>query len=122
MNYPPLIAISCFILYIKFILFLRAIEAFGIYFTIMISVARKIFSFLVILFLIILSFASAFLELLHPASNIEDKNIEWDLTDTYDDNKDEPNITLYKKPDKYTYLFRDISGSLLAIYLFLTGI
>ncbi len=76
MNYPPLIAISCFILYIKFILFLRAIEAFGIYFTIMISVARKIFSFLVILFLIILSFASAFLELLHPASNIEDKNIE----------------------------------------------
>ena len=63
----PWITISCLILDIKFILFLRAFESFGIYFAIMLAVARKIFSFLLILFLIILSFAHAFFILLKPS-------------------------------------------------------
>src|SRR6266540_3827434 len=65
--FRSLITISCLISDIKFILFLRAFESFGIYFAIMLAVARKIFSFLLILFLIILSFAHAFFILLKPS-------------------------------------------------------
>src|SRR6266498_6090984 len=59
-----LVSISCLILEIKFILFFQAVESFGVYFAIILGVVRKISSFLFILFLIIVSFAHAFIILL----------------------------------------------------------
>jgi len=47
-------------------LFLRVFEQFGAYFTIILGVAKKVFSFLVILFAIIISFSHAFYILLKP--------------------------------------------------------
>ncbi len=132
----PLISlntISCLMLDIKFIFFFRAFESFGIYFAIMISVARKIISFLFILFLIIVSFAHAFFVLLKPQEefsevelgNLLDSNNPWSLTDKYHqvlNGTINSNLTLYKEPDEYTNLFSSYPDSLLAMYLFLTGI
>jgi len=128
-----LVSISCLILEIKFILFFRAFESFGVYFAIMLGVARKISSFLFILFLIIISFAHAFIILLEPKSpfseddlgNLTDPNNPWSLTDKYyqvSDGKINSNFTLFKVPDEYTNLFSNYANSLLAMYLFLTGI
>ncbi|PKY38360.1 hypothetical protein RhiirA4_451339 [Rhizophagus irregularis] len=62
MNDKPisLLSFSCLFLDLKFLLFFRAFEYFGVYFAIIISVAKEIVSFLVLLFIIILSFAHAF--------------------------------------------------------------
>ena len=127
-----LITISCLILDIKFILFFRAFESFGIYFAIIFGVARKVFSFLFVLFLIITSFAHAFITLLQPNSNIDldsfnpeindlnDTNNPWSLTNKYFN--DTSNQLLIEKPDEYTNLFVNYQTSLLVLYLFLTGI
>jgi len=96
----------------------------------MIDVARKIFSFLLILFLIMLSFVHAFLVLLRPIKpylddyddDYNDPNLPQDLTDTYVDDFDKPNLTLHKQPDEYTNLFFNYSNSLLGMYLFITVI
>src|SRR5688572_4392872 len=63
---PFLLSISCLLLDFKFLLFFRAFESFGVYFVIIISVAKSIASFLVVLFIILLSFAHAFFVLLRP--------------------------------------------------------
>jgi hypothetical protein len=55
-----LLSFSCLFLDLKFLLFFRAFEYFGVYFAIIISVAKEIASFLVLLFIIVLSFAHAF--------------------------------------------------------------
>jgi len=60
------LAISCPLLDFKFLLFFRAFETFGVYFVIIISVAKRIASFLVVLLVILVSFAHAFLILLKP--------------------------------------------------------
>ncbi len=126
----PLVSISCLILHIKFILFFRAFESFGVYFAIMLSVARKIFSFLLILCFIIVSFTYAFFILLKPKfelskddlGNLTDPNNPWNNTDRYILILDEKNnLTIYKEPDD-TNLFSNYYNSLLATYLFLTGI
>src|ERR1044071_3322962 len=75
-----LISISCLLLDIKFLLFFRAFETFGIYFAIIIGVGRRIFSFLFILFLIIVSFAHSFFILLEPKFEFSE-NDQGDLTD-----------------------------------------
>src|SRR5688572_24013412 len=54
-----LLSFSCLFLDLKFLLFFRAFQSFGVYFAIMISVAKQIFSFLVVLLIIITSFAHA---------------------------------------------------------------
>ena len=113
-----LISISYLILEIKLIFFLRAFETFGIYFAIMLVVARKIFSFLLILFLIISSFAHAFLVLLSPSYYSNDP---WELTDKYINKKDNPDFTLYREPNEYTNLFLNYKNSLLGMYLFLAS-
>src|SRR5579883_2624137 len=82
-----LLSFSCLFLDLKFLLFFRAFEYFGVYFAIMISVAKEIFSFLVLLFIIIISFAHAFYILLLPRSDFSlntysinnDPNNPWNL-------------------------------------------
>ncbi|PKY47107.1 hypothetical protein RhiirA4_444674 [Rhizophagus irregularis] len=133
-NVTSLASISCLLLDIKFLLFFRAFETFGIYFAIIIGVGRRIFSFLFILFLIIISFAHAFFILLEPKldefsennpGDLNDSNNPWVLTTKYhqisEDGKINPNAVLVQEPDEYTNLFSNYANSLLAVYLFLIG-
>src|ERR1044071_5948576 len=60
------LSISCLLLDLKFFLFFRAFQSFGVYFVIIVSVAKRITSFLIVLFIILISFAHAFLILLKP--------------------------------------------------------
>jgi hypothetical protein len=57
-------AITYLLLYLKFLLFFRVFQSFGIYFAIIIGVAKKVFPFLVVLFFILLGFAHAFFTIL----------------------------------------------------------
>jgi hypothetical protein len=131
-----LLSFSCLFLDIKFLLFFRAFEYFGVYFAIIISVGKKVFSFLIVLFIIVISFAHAFYILLSPKSEIsldqytnnDDQNNPWKLTPSYNqiiDNNDGniySNPFMIQTPDKNTNMFMDIRTSLFAIYLFLAGI
>ncbi|CAG8483535.1 3153_t:CDS:2 [Funneliformis caledonium] len=109
-------------------------ELFGVYFVIIVSVARKIASFLVILCIILLSFAHAFLILLQPRkvysldeppANNDDPNNPWGLTDSYnqvlENGTIEPNSSFVQRPDLNTNMFIDYGTSLLSMYLYLTG-
>jgi hypothetical protein len=136
-NYlTQLLSFSCLFLDIKFLLFFRAFEYFGVYFAIIISVGKKIFSFLLVLFIIIISFAHAFYILLSPKSkfsleqyntnNNDDPNNPWNLAPSYSQIDNDGNINsnpfMFQIPDKNTNMFTDIRTSLFAIYLFLIGI
>ena len=61
-------AVSDLLLNFKFLLFFRVIQSFGIYFAIIIGVARKVFSFLMILLHILIGFAQAFYILLRTTT------------------------------------------------------
>ncbi|PKK68606.1 hypothetical protein RhiirC2_782042, partial [Rhizophagus irregularis] len=112
-----------------------AFEYFGVYFAIIISVGKKIFSFLVVIFIIVISFAHAFFILLSPKSefslkqytNNDDPNNPWNLAPSYsqvtdnDGNINSNPFTIIQTPDKNTNMFIDIRTSLFAIYLFLAG-
>ncbi|GET58058.1 hypothetical protein GLOIN_2v1781806 [Rhizophagus irregularis DAOM 181602=DAOM 197198] len=126
------LSISCLLLDLKFLLFFKIFESFGVYFAIIFGVAKRVFSFLVVLAIIILSFAHAFFLLLHPeklldslkAQNPNDSNNPWTLSNTYnqtDENGKILNETLIQVPGENTNLFYSYSTSLLATYLFLTG-
>jgi hypothetical protein len=129
----PLLSFSCLSLDIKFLLFLRAIEYFGVYFAIIISVAQQIVSFLVVLFIIILSFAHAFYILLSPRSqfsfdthtNNDDPNNPWNMTSTYNQVSEngtmDPNPYMIQPPDENTNMFVNFRTAVFAMYLFLTG-
>ncbi|CAI2172269.1 2740_t:CDS:2 [Funneliformis geosporum] len=102
---PSLYSISCLILEMKFILFLRAFEPFGVYFA------------------IILGPTSYFSE--DNLGNLTEPNNPWSLTDKYyqvdRDGNINKNMTIYKVPDNYTNLFSNYANSLLAMSIFLTG-
>ena len=139
-NEPPsiqLISASNLLLDIKFLLFLRAFKYFGVYFAIILGVARKVFSFLMILFTIILSFAHAFYILLKPTSkeytldqpNLDknDQNNPWNLAPKYytyfaGNNSINYDSFLLQLPDSNTNIFAKFDYSMLAMYKFLTGI
>ncbi|GBC02745.1 hypothetical protein RclHR1_00480002 [Rhizophagus clarus] len=133
MNIIPLLSFSCLFLDIKFLLFFRAIEYFGVYFAIMISVAQQIVSFLVVLFIIIISFAHAFYILLIPRSqysfdertNNNDPNNPWNLANTYnlifENGTMDSNPYIIQPPNGNTNMFVNFSTSLFAMYKFLTG-
>jgi hypothetical protein len=116
---------------IKFLLFFRAFESFGIYFAIIIGVAKRIISFLFIILIILISFAHAFFILLEPKSNFseseqDDLNNPWSLTKKYhqvlaENGNITKNATLIEEPDNNTNLFSSYPNSLLSMYLFLTG-
>jgi hypothetical protein len=125
-------SISCLLLDIKFLLFFRAFESFGIYFAIMLGVAKRIVSFLFIMLIIVLSFAHAFLILLKPKLNfsknefgdLSDPNNPWTLTNKYhliSEDGNLTNVTLIEEPNENTNPFSNYLNSLLATYLFLTG-
>ncbi|EXX70462.1 hypothetical protein RirG_087150 [Rhizophagus irregularis DAOM 197198w] len=128
-----LLSFSCLFLDIKFLLFFRAFEYFGVYFAIIISVGKKIFSFIIVIFIIIISFAHAFYILLSPKSefslehtNNDDPNNPWNLAPSYsqvidNDGNINSNPFMIQTPDKNTNMFIDIRTSLFAIYLFLAG-
>ncbi|POG66073.1 hypothetical protein GLOIN_2v378439 [Rhizophagus irregularis DAOM 181602=DAOM 197198] len=133
-----LIAFSCLFLDIKFLLFLRAIESFGIYFEIIISVGKQIISFIVILLIFIISFTHAFYILLSPKSvyslnepNFDDSNNPWStlpkFVQVFSDSTIEkpkiiePNQFIIQQPDENTNMFIDYKTALFAIYLFLIG-
>ncbi|RIA84298.1 hypothetical protein C1645_832487 [Glomus cerebriforme] len=126
------LSVSCLLLDMKFILFFRIFESFGVYFAIIFGVAKRVFSFLLVLAMIIASFAHAFFLLLHPqnlldslkAPNSSDPNNPWTLTNIYnqtDENGNVKNEAFIQVPSENTNLFYSYPTSLLAIYLFLTG-
>ena len=131
-----MVSISCLLLEFKFLLFFRALESFGYYFIIMIHVGKKIFSFLIVLFIILLSFAHAFWILLRPSQSFsfdfppsndnDDPNNPWKLTSNYnqllEDGTISPNSFLVQRPDKNTNMFTNYGTSLFAMYLYLLGI
>src|SRR6185437_13138066 len=83
-------SVSVFLLWIKFLFLLRPFEYFGIYMTIIFGVIKQIFSFLVILAIMVIGFAHALFILLRPEpgtswktpSNPQnnDPNDPWKLT------------------------------------------
>ncbi|PKC71322.1 hypothetical protein RhiirA1_453644 [Rhizophagus irregularis] len=128
-----LLSFSCLFLDIKFLLFFRVFESFGIYFAIMISVGKQIASFLVVLFIIIISFAHTFYILLSPELNFsfekntnnDDPNNPWNITPSYyqifENGTVNQNQHMIKLPDGNTNMFVDFGTALFAMYLFLTG-
>ncbi|CAG8691788.1 12383_t:CDS:2, partial [Funneliformis caledonium] len=92
-----------------------AFELFGVYFAIVVNVAKKTSSFLVILFIVLLSFAHAFWILLKlrkeydldtPPTDYEDPNNPWLLTGTSISILDDGTIERsFEKPDKNTNMF-----------------
>jgi hypothetical protein len=96
-----------------------------VYFAIIISVAREIISFLLLLFIIIISFAHAFYILLLPRSD-NDPNNPWKLAPTYnqifENGTIDSNPFLIQPPNENTNMFIDFKTSLFAMYKFLTGI
>ncbi|KAF0522451.1 transient receptor potential cation channel subfamily a member 1-like [Gigaspora margarita] len=127
-----IITISVFLLEIKFLLFFRILEYFGTYFAIMIGVAQKIFSFLVVLGILVLAFAHSLHILLRPTtkysynqpSYTDDTNNPWNLVSTYQfisSNSTVEGSSLVEIPDDNTNMFALFSTSLLAVYFMLTG-
>ena len=108
-------AITNLLLYSKFLFFFQLFLSFGKYFVIIIGVAKEVFPFLLVLFLIIIGFSHAFFILL---SSVKDSDL---TTQYYFVNPDGTNTTLYQVPDSNTNMFRWFPTSLLAMYLFLIG-
>src|SRR5688500_7295486 len=71
-NTPPeLIIFSNLLLEIKFLLYLRPIRLFGVYFQIILGVVRKVFPFLIIFGGIVLAYAHSFHLLLRHNSMVD---------------------------------------------------
>ncbi|GBC06378.1 hypothetical protein RclHR1_00680022 [Rhizophagus clarus] len=128
-----LLSFSCLFLDIKFLLFFRVFESFGVYFAIMISVGKQVVSFLVVLFIIIISFAHAFYILLLPESNFSfdqytnnnDPNNPWNLATAYyqvfGNGTVDSNPYMIQPPNGNTNMFVDFGTATFAMYKFLTG-
>ncbi|CAG8804615.1 22030_t:CDS:2, partial [Cetraspora pellucida] len=69
-------SLACLFLDIKFLFFLRAFEYFGTFFAIIIGVAQQVFSYLIVLGMIILAFAHAFYILLQKPNKVYSKIME----------------------------------------------
>jgi hypothetical protein len=108
----------------KFLLFFRVFKSFGIYFAIIIGVAKTVFPFLIVLFFIVLGFAHAFFITLR-STEVNDDNDPWNLaTRYYFANSNEiinDTTTLVQHPDSNTNLFNSFHTSLLAVYNIITG-
>ncbi|GBC04374.1 hypothetical protein RclHR1_05650002 [Rhizophagus clarus] len=119
-----LVAISTILLSFKFLLFFRVFKSFGIYFAIILGVAKTVYPFLVVLFFILLGYAQAFYFILRTV-NVNDNNDPWNLaTRFYFANSDEiinDTTTLVQPPDSNTNLFNWFPTSLFAVYKIITG-
>ncbi|CAB4428961.1 unnamed protein product [Rhizophagus irregularis] len=122
-DYKEAISVLCLLLDIKFLLFFRAFESFGIYFAIIIGVAKRIVSFLFIILIILFGFAHAFFILLKPKSehdqDLNDPNNPWSLTKKYHQITEDENIanttTLIEEPDKLAHVL--LKNLLLIIFI-----
>ncbi|RIB05666.1 hypothetical protein C2G38_576697 [Gigaspora rosea] len=94
--------------------------------------AQKIFSFLIILSILILAFAHSFHLLLRPTtkysynqpSSTNDSNNPWNLVPTYDivsSNGTIEGSSVIEAPSNNTNLFSTFGTSILAVYFMLTG-
>ena len=117
-------------------LFLRVFKNFGAYFAIIIGVAKKVFRFLIIIMIIILSFSHAFFILLKPIQEDytlespdfkdNDPNNPWNLASKYftyftNNNSYNQDSFIVQQPDGNTNMFAHFNSSMLAMYNFLTG-
>ena len=122
-------AFTNLLFYLKFLLFFRVFQSFGIYFAIIIGVAKKVFPFLMVLFFILLGFAHAFFNILRnddPFSEppVIDNNSHnsWNLETKY--YTIYPNNTIEKNPvfvESSPSVFKNFGNSLLSMYLILLG-
>ncbi|CAG8434906.1 7160_t:CDS:2 [Scutellospora calospora] len=124
---------STLLLEIKFLCFFRAIKFSGTYFSMILGVAKKGFSFLMILGFIIFAFAHSLHLLLRPATSVSldypsystDPNDPWNLAATY--NSIDPNGTieesssLIEPPTATTNMFMMMGTAISAVYIMLTG-
>src|SRR5436190_11031338 len=87
-----LITYSCLLLDLKLLLFFRVFKPYGIYFAIIINVAKKVYIFLIVFIAIMMiSFAHAFYILLSPTLPYslsdrtinDDPNNPWNLVNAY---------------------------------------
>jgi hypothetical protein len=108
----------------KFLLFFRVFKSFGIYFAIIIGVAKKVFPFLVLLFFLVLGYAQAFFIVLR-SNSINDDNNPRNLAAKYifvnSDGTINDATSIIQDPDSNTNLFNWFPTSLLAVYNLLTG-
>jgi hypothetical protein len=109
-------AISIILMSFKFLLFFRVFKSFGIYFAIIIGVAKKVFPFLVLLFFIVLGYALAFFIVLRSTSINDDLATKYDFV-----NPDGTISTIIQETDSNTNLFNWFPTSLLAVYNLITG-
>lgn len=114
-------------------MFFRALEYFGTYFAIMIGVAQRVFSFLVVLSIIVLAFSHSLHLLLRPTteysydrpSYTDDPNNPWNLVSRYQSISPDGIIggsSLIATPDENTNLFAIFDTAIIAVYFMLTGI
>ncbi|KAF0464571.1 transient receptor potential cation channel subfamily a member 1-like [Gigaspora margarita] len=126
------VSISTLLLELKFLLFFRTIDVIGIYFAMIIGIAKSAFSFLVILGFIVFAFAHSLHLLLRPTTKIsldypnhsDDPNDPWNLVSTYYSVKDgsiSENPTLTELPNATTNMFTLLKTAILAVYILLTG-
>ncbi|KAF0519098.1 transient receptor potential cation channel subfamily a member 1-like [Gigaspora margarita] len=132
--------ISILFLEIRFLLFFRVFEILGAYFAMIIGVAQKAFSFLVILAFIIFAFSHSLHILLRPTTNVplnatninlnnpnyaNDQNNPWNLVTSYHSvsvfGTVSQNASLTELPSASTNMFTSLYTAFLAVYLMLTG-
>ena len=129
-----LISYSCLLLDLKLLLFFRVFKPYGIYFAIIINVAKKVYIFLIVfIFIMMISFAHAFYILLSPTLPYslsdrtinDDPNNPWNLATGYQiyegDNTDASNVTIIQPPNANTNMFAEYVTALFAVSAFLTG-
>jgi len=127
--------IAALLLWTKLLVLLRPFEYFGIYIAIMIGVAQQVFSFLIVLGIMIIGFAHAFFILLKPqpgasvntppSINDNDPNNPWKLTTAFNamnaDGNIAPQSAFLQSPDDNTNIYSHFGTALWGTYMVLTG-
>jgi len=128
-------SISVLIFWIKLLMLLRPFEYFGIYIAIIIGVARQVFSFLLVLGMVVVGYAHAFFILLkpNPGTSIsippgpgdDDPNNPWKLTTAFNamnaDGNIAPQSAFLQSPDDNTNVYSHFGTALWGTYMVLTG-
>ncbi|RHZ51255.1 hypothetical protein Glove_481g10 [Diversispora epigaea] len=127
-----IVTLSILVMEVKFLLFFRAIRFFGVYFAIILGAGARVFSFLLILGIIVIAFAHALHLLLRPLEQIslttptynDDPNNPWNMVDTMYSTSNgtiSDSAVLTTLPGYDTNMFINVDTSLLAVYLMLNG-
>ena len=129
-----LISYSCLLLDLRLLLLFKIFKQFGVYFAIIINVAKKVYMFLLLFIIIMMmSFAHAFYILLSPKLDYtldkhtinKDPNNPWNLASTYnqvfDNGTVNPNPFIIQPPNENTNMFANYEAAVFAVSLFFTG-